>query len=177
ASSPGLPPRHGAAARGDWRSKPTRYRASWPRSGAGTNRQRCPAGPPRLRAPIPAPTGPRFGISLSTAPMPAFDRSGGGAHSPAVMAKALPRLFVAPDTADADAAANLARVIGDRAGIKIGLELFVALGPEGVRQVRTPGQALFLDLKLHDIPNTVAGAVRAAADMSADLLSLHASGG
>ena len=93
------------------------------------------------------------------------------------MAKALPRLFVALDTADADAAANLARVIGDRAGIKIGLELFVALGPEGVRQVRRPGQALFLDLKLHDIPNTVAGAVRAAAELSADLLSLHASGG
>jgi orotidine-5'-phosphate decarboxylase len=93
------------------------------------------------------------------------------------MTGALPRLFVALDTADPGAAATLARSVGHRAGIKIGLEFFAALGPEGVRRVRQDGQALFLDLKLHDIPNTVAGAVGAAAALSPDLLTVHAGGG
>ena len=89
----------------------------------------------------------------------------------------LPRLFVAIDTPDATRAAALARIIGDKAGIKLGLEFFTANGPAGVASVRRPGQALFLDLKLHDIPNTVAGAVRSALALAPDLLTLHAGGG
>ena len=89
----------------------------------------------------------------------------------------LPRLFVAIDTPDATRATALARIIGDKAGIKLGLEFFTANGPAGVSSVRQPGQALFLDLKLHDIPNTVAGAVRSAMALAPDLLTLHAGGG
>ena len=89
----------------------------------------------------------------------------------------MPRLFVAIDTADPARAAALAGVVGTRAGIKLGLEFFIANGPAGVARVRQPGQPLFLDLKLHDIPNTVAGAVRSAAPLAPDLLTLHAAGG
>jgi orotidine-5'-phosphate decarboxylase len=92
-------------------------------------------------------------------------------------AMAAPRLFVALDTPDAARAAELARAIGTRAGIKIGLEFFAANGPAGIGQVRRPGQALFLDLKFHDIPNTVAGAVRSALALAPDLITIHAAGG
>jgi orotidine-5'-phosphate decarboxylase len=68
----------------------------------------------------------------------------------------------------------VSRAVG---GVKLGLEFFTAHGAEGVRQA-TRGQAnVFLDLKLHDIPNTVAGAVRAALALDPLLLTLHASGG
>jgi orotidine-5'-phosphate decarboxylase len=90
---------------------------------------------------------------------------------------AAPRLFVALDTPDAACAAELARAIGTRAGIKIGLEFFAANGPAGIDRVRRPGQALFLDLKFHDIPNTVAGAVRSALALEPDLITIHAAGG
>jgi orotidine-5'-phosphate decarboxylase len=89
----------------------------------------------------------------------------------------LPPLFIAIDTADAARAASLACIIGEKAGIKLGLEFFTAHGPAGIAQVRRPGQALFLDLKLHDIPNTVAGAVRSAVALEPDLLTIHAGGG
>jgi orotidine-5'-phosphate decarboxylase len=98
-----------------------------------------------------------------------------GVIVPAAMA--MPRLFVALDTPDAARAADLARAIGTRAGIKIGLEFFAANGPAGVERVRQPGQALFLDLKFHDIPNTVAGAVRSALAQAPNLLTIHAAGG
>lgn len=64
-------------------------------------------------------------------------------------------------------------------GIKLGLEFFVAQGMAGVAAVRdvVPDAVLFLDLKLHDIPNTVAGAVRAAAAARVDFLTIHTSGG
>ncbi|HXV24558.1 MAG TPA: orotidine-5'-phosphate decarboxylase [Alphaproteobacteria bacterium] len=88
-----------------------------------------------------------------------------------------PRLFIALDTTDRVRAQGLARAIGNRAGIKLGLEFFAANGPAGVERVRQPDQRLFLDLKFHDIPNTVAGAVRAAAALAPDLLTLHAAGG
>jgi len=87
------------------------------------------------------------------------------------------RIFVGLDTADLDKAARIAgQVRGAVGGVKIGKELFTAHGPEGVRKAagETP---LFLDLKFHDIPNTVAGAVRAAVHLRPKILNVHASGG
>jgi orotidine-5'-phosphate decarboxylase len=89
----------------------------------------------------------------------------------------LPLLFIAIDTPDTSHAAALADIVGNKAGIKLGLEFFTANGPAGVDRVRRPGQALFLDLKFHDIPNTVAGAVRSALAVAPDILTVHASGG
>lgn len=63
-------------------------------------------------------------------------------------------------------------------GLKFGLEFFVRHGAEGVRRARPEGAPLFLDLKFHDIPNTVAGAVASAcAALQPDLMTIHASGG
>jgi orotidine-5'-phosphate decarboxylase len=61
--------------------------------------------------------------------------------------------------------------------LKVGLESFCRFGPAGVEEARRHARRLFLDLKLHDIPNTVAGAVSAVRSMGADLVTVHAAGG
>ncbi len=92
-----------------------------------------------------------------------------------------PGIFCAIDTPDLDGAiALLTQLRGTGVDIKLGLEFFVAEGPRGVDAVRAAAGdsvKIFLDLKLHDIPNTVAGAVRSAMRCHADFLTLHASGG
>jgi len=94
------------------------------------------------------------------------------------MTQAKDRILVALDTPDADRAATLAAATADAVGgAKIGLEFFNANGPAGVRQVVGAGVPLFLDLKFHDIPNTVAGAVRSVAPLAPLIVNLHAAGG
>ncbi|HKH91678.1 MAG TPA: orotidine-5'-phosphate decarboxylase [Gemmatimonadaceae bacterium] len=87
--------------------------------------------------------------------------------------------MVALDLPSADAALSLARALGDRCRFyKVGCELFTATGPSIVHALRDEiGAEVFLDLKFHDIPNTVAGAVRSAARLGARLTTVHASGG
>lgn len=88
------------------------------------------------------------------------------------------RIFCAIDTTDLDAALALAAVLRGRVGgIKLGKEFFTAHGPQGVARIKAAGHRIFLDLKYHDIPNTVAGAVRAAAGLGCFMLTVHASGG
>jgi orotidine-5'-phosphate decarboxylase len=87
-------------------------------------------------------------------------------------------IFVAIDTPDVDRAIMLADAVRDHAGgLKLGLEFFSAHGPEGVRRIGALGLPLFLDLKLHDIPNTVAKAVEALAPLEPAILTVHAPGG
>lgn len=87
-------------------------------------------------------------------------------------------VFVALDTPDLDRALAWAKTVrGQVGGVKIGLEFFSANGADGVRRIVDLGLPLFLDLKFHDIPNTVAGAVRAVAGLGATIVNVHASGG
>ena len=87
-------------------------------------------------------------------------------------------IIVALDVPDAEAALNLARQLAPAVGaFKIGKELFVSAGPDIVRAIHDEGGAVFLDLKFHDIPNTVARAVAAAARLDVAMLTIHASGG
>lgn len=89
-------------------------------------------------------------------------------------------LWLAVDTADPrQARALIAACAPHLGGVKLGLEFFVANGPEGVRAAMAGagGLPLFLDLKLHDIPHTVARAVAAAAALAPALLTIHAAGG
>lgn len=88
------------------------------------------------------------------------------------------RLIVALDVSSASEAQKLVARIGDAAGIyKVGLQLFIAEGPGIVRDLVSSGRRVFLDLKLHDIPTTVALAVKSAAELRVDMLTIHASGG
>jgi orotidine-5'-phosphate decarboxylase len=85
-------------------------------------------------------------------------------------------LIVAIDTPDLGRAGALAAAVAPHCGLlKLGLEFFLANGPEGVRSVA--GRPIFLDMKLHDIPNTVAGAVRSVSPLRPAMLTLHAAGG
>ncbi|WP_018861372.1 orotidine-5'-phosphate decarboxylase [Thioalkalivibrio sp. ALJ3] len=93
-------------------------------------------------------------------------------HSPA------PRLIVALDFADADSAVALAqRLDPSLCALKVGFELFVVAGPDLLGRLHDLGFRVFLDLKFHDIPNTVAAACRAAARTGVWLVNVHASGG
>jgi orotidine-5'-phosphate decarboxylase len=87
-------------------------------------------------------------------------------------------IFVALDTQDVHRAAAIARdVSGVAAGVKLGLEFFCANGDEGVVRIAEHGTQVFLDLKLHDIPNTVEKAVHALAHLQPAILTVHAAGG
>ena len=87
-------------------------------------------------------------------------------------------IYVALDTPLLDAASAIAaRVAPHVGGLKIGLEFVSANGPEGVRTLVKTGRPVFLDVKLHDIPNTVAGAMKALAPLGAAIINVHASGG
>lgn len=87
-------------------------------------------------------------------------------------------LIVPLDQPDLDAALRLVDLLGDGVDFyKVGLELFTRAGPEAVHRLKERGHGVFLDLKLLDIPNTVASAVRAAAALEVDLLTVHATGG
>ncbi|MDG5487419.1 orotidine-5'-phosphate decarboxylase [Sphingomonas sp. BGYR3] len=88
------------------------------------------------------------------------------------------RIFVALDTPDLEQAQALARRVHTHVGgIKLGLEFFMANGRHGVHAMADIGLPIFLDLKFHDIPNTVAKAVQALRPLNPAILTVHASGG
>ncbi len=87
-------------------------------------------------------------------------------------------IIAALDVPTAEAAVELAQKIAPAVGaFKIGSELFTAAGPDIVRRIRAMGAAVFLDLKFHDIPNTVAGSVASAVRLDIQMLTVHTSGG
>jgi orotidine-5'-phosphate decarboxylase len=88
------------------------------------------------------------------------------------------RLIVALDVSSAAAAQKIVAAVGDSASCyKVGMQLYTAEGPRVVRDLVASGRRIFLDLKYHDIPNTVAAAVREAAGLGVSMLTVHASGG
>lgn len=89
-----------------------------------------------------------------------------------------PPVCVALDVATLDEAKRLIEALADKVQVfKIGLQLFTAVGPAAVHEVHARGREVFLDLKVHDIPNTAAGAVRSAAGLGVRFLTIHSSGG
>lgn len=87
-------------------------------------------------------------------------------------------IFCAIDTTDFEQARDLARTLkGHVGGLKLGLEFFSAHGPQGYKIIAQTGVPIFLDLKLHDIPNTVAGAINALLPLKPAFMTIHASGG
>ncbi|MFN9644350.1 MAG: orotidine-5'-phosphate decarboxylase [Cyanobacteriota bacterium] len=87
------------------------------------------------------------------------------------------RIIVALDGMDAEQALAFAASIPDLRWVKVGLELFTSAGPAVVRALRDQGHQVFLDLKFHDIPATMAGACRAAARLGVALMTVHACAG
>jgi orotidine-5'-phosphate decarboxylase len=87
------------------------------------------------------------------------------------------RLIVALDVSTAEAARKIVAAVGDSAqAYKVGMQLYTAEGPSIVRELVNSGRSVFLDLKYHDIPTTVAAAVREAAELGVSMLTVHASG-
>ena len=94
------------------------------------------------------------------------------------MEEARKRLIVALDVSSTEAAEEMVRQLeGACQWFKVGLELFAAAGPAVVEALAARGHSVFLDLKFHDIPNTVAGAVRSAAGLGVRMMTVHAAGG
>lgn len=88
------------------------------------------------------------------------------------------RIFCALDTVDVAKAVDLAtNLIGVVGGVKLGLEFYCSNGADGFKAVAETGMPIFLDLKFHDIPNTVAGAIRAVAPLAPKILTIHTQGG
>ena len=88
------------------------------------------------------------------------------------------RLIVALDVSSPAAAQKIVAAVGESAfTYKVGMQLYTAVGPAIVRDLVASGRRVFLDLKYHDIPNTVAAAVREAAGLGVSMLTVHASGG
>ena len=87
------------------------------------------------------------------------------------------RIIVALDGMAPEQALGFAAAVPELRWVKVGLELFVAGGPDVVRQLRDQGKRVFLDLKFHDIPATMAGACRSAARLGAELITVHACAG
>ncbi|CAK6701724.1 orotidine-5'-phosphate decarboxylase [Synechococcus sp. CBW1107] len=96
---------------------------------------------------------------------------------PGTSGPAADRIIVALDRPDAASALALVASIPDLLWVKVGLELFCSAGPDVVRQLRGEGLRVFLDLKFHDIPATMAGACRSAARLGAELITVHACSG
>jgi orotidine-5'-phosphate decarboxylase len=114
--------------------------------------------------PIPERLNPTFGPAAPRRPDP--------------LEEARKRLIVALDVPNAASAARLvAQLEGACQWFKVGLELFVAAGPAVVEPLVRRGHSVFLDLKFHDIPNTVAAAVRSAAALGVRMITVHAAGG
>ena len=87
-------------------------------------------------------------------------------------------VIVALDVPSAAEAMTMVEALGDTADFyKVGLELYTSSGPAVVEELIARGKRVFLDLKLHDIPNTVAGAVRVAGDLGVEMITLHVAGG
>ena len=87
-------------------------------------------------------------------------------------------IFVAIDTPDLDRARSLAKTVAPLAGgLKLGLEFFCHNGRAGIAELAATGLPIFVDLKFHDIPNTVAGAIQALGDLTPAVLTVHAGGG
>jgi orotidine-5'-phosphate decarboxylase len=105
-------------------------------------------------------------------------RDGGESSQTARVEQARDRLIVALDFPSAKTALALVDELESTCQwFKVGLELFTAAGPSIVETLAKRGHSVFLDLKFHDIPNTVAGAVRSAAALGARMITLHAAGG
>jgi orotidine-5'-phosphate decarboxylase len=89
-----------------------------------------------------------------------------------------PPICIALDFSDLDEAKRIIDLLADRVQVfKVGLQLFTAAGPAAVEAVHARGRDVFLDLKVHDIPNTATGAVRSAAGLGVRFLTIHGSGG
>ncbi len=121
---------------------------------------------------------------MVTSPPPASSGQPAATQASATaLPKAIPttvkdRLIVALDFPDSAAALKcVEQLAGSVSWFKVGLELFLASGDSIVRELKQRGHSIFLDLKLHDIPNTVSSAIRSLARLEPDLLTVHAAGG